>query len=100
MRGGHAMRRAYERYGVSLSSDEMRLLADKIIVGLCEQFERENRRVRKVFVEANGVELPVVFNDASGRILTVLPPDAAEVRRAYAKRADRANKGQLEKVDG
>ena len=91
------MRRAYQRYGVSLGPEEMRLLADKIIVGLCEQFERENRRIRKVFVEAEGVELPVVFNDASGRILTVLPPDAAEVQRAYAKRA---NKGQLEKVDG
>ena len=89
MRGGHAMRRAFERYGVNLGPADIRVLADKIIVGMCEQFERENRRIRKVFVEANGVELPVVFSDQTGRIITVLPPDAAEVQRAYAKREAR-----------
>lgn len=82
----HACARAKERYGVSLDDAEMRLLGNKIMLGQCEEFEREGRRTSKVFVRTDGgMALPVIYSHKRRCIVTVLPPDAEEVKRALAK---------------
>lgn len=88
----HVIARAGERYGLQITPDDVRLMIQRIKAGECYEFEREGRRkgriVRKVFVRImDGIELPVVFHQGRGHILTVLPPEAAEVQRAIVKRA-------------
>lgn len=87
----HVIERAAERWGLVLTADDVRLLIQKIRSGECTEFEREGRRkgriVRKVFVVIAETEIPVVFHQGRGHILTILPPEAAEVGRAIAKRS-------------
>jgi hypothetical protein len=86
----HAAKRAGERYGILLDEAEIRLLSNKIMLGDCEIFETEGRRkskqTLKVFVNTDGgVQIPVIYSPQRKSIITVLPPDAAEVVRAKNK---------------
>jgi hypothetical protein len=83
----HVITRAAERYGVTLSLDDVRNLGVYIRMGNGIEFEREGRATSKVFVKTDcGIELPVVWSRQKQIIVTVLPPESAEVQRALAKR--------------
>lgn len=80
----HAIQRARERYGVRLELEDIGAMNAIIRTGICRVIEhRSRRRGRKVFIKTLcGTTLPAVYDPVIGTIVTFLPQDAAEVRRA------------------
>ena len=78
----HARNRAAERYGLYMDNQDIRLLANRLMIGEGVEFERESRHISKAFILVGDTEIPVVYNRTRGRVITILPPDAKEVIRA------------------
>lgn len=86
----HALDRARERYGVTLSSEELAGLAGKIVLGEAEFLGPANKGAERwrVFCARINFAIPVVFDPRRRWIITVLSPledqvhvDRHEIRR-------------------
>lgn len=86
----HVIDRARERWDILLTVEDVEGLDYVLSLGLGRRIERrKKRRGAKCFVTTlGGVEIPVIFDSGSKKIVTVLGPHAKEVlRRWEAKQA-------------
>lgn len=91
---GHAARRALERYGAALEPLDERILLMKAICGDAKVLRRPSgagkRRVWVFLVRWDRIDadIAIVVGQDMAKIITVLAPDCAEVRRAAGALAE------------
>lgn len=86
----HAIARALQRWNVHLTIEDVGALNAVIRMGLGRPIERLKRSQKLFVTTLGGIQIPVVYCEKLNSIVTVLPPDAHEVRRALTKRKVRA----------
>ena len=69
----HAIRRARERYGLYVTSNDYIEACRRIRGGKAKFVDRESNRVSRFRVELAGMEVPVIYDSLRGTIVTVLP---------------------------
>jgi hypothetical protein len=91
----HACKRAREWYDIRLTFEDIEGLNAVVRLGLGRSMERNSKkRGEKYFVTTLcGMQIPVVYDHQYGTIVTVLSPQAWEVRRAMAKRYMKSDSG-------
>lgn len=104
----HVQTRARERYGVFLSAADVDHLAEKCRAGkgvLVRKATRDNPTTA-ILVDFEGVAMPLVYDPANGRVVTVLPSNYRLVggpknERAMkvASRKSRQRKRRLQQQD-
>jgi len=71
----HAVRRAAERYGLSMNHRKLRILVDDIQKGRGEFVRRQSHRVSIWRIDVEGHSVRVVYDKLRKTIVTFLPPE-------------------------
>ena len=74
--GCHAIERAWERYGVRLTFDDLQALNEECESGSAQLFGYDGKGCQLLIVEHDGVAMLAVYGRHDGHIQTFLPAEA------------------------
>ena len=80
----HAIRRAWERFGLTVTQEAYDDACMDIYEGRATFLEKESNRVYHFLVNLAGREVPVVYDRMRKTIVTVLPEGSYDVRESIA----------------